>query len=103
MESLYQDEYLAGLWRRFLPELLMWEVAWESTWRVINAHLARRSPCYRAPSWSWLSIDGPVDSGKAYNNLVFIEIVDLKVGYEADRVKSGYIRIRGVLTEAHTE
>ncbi|KAL2073379.1 hypothetical protein VTL71DRAFT_10703 [Oculimacula yallundae] len=38
-------EYLAGLWRQDLPVSLLWE-----------AHGTRATP-YRAPSWSWASID----------------------------------------------
>ncbi|KAG4431247.1 hypothetical protein IFR05_013269 [Cadophora sp. M221] len=38
-------DYLAGLWREDLPLSLLWE-----------AHGTRASP-YRAPSWSWASID----------------------------------------------
>ncbi|KAH7356858.1 heterokaryon incompatibility protein-domain-containing protein [Rhexocercosporidium sp. MPI-PUGE-AT-0058] len=38
-------DYLAGLWREDLPLSLLWE-----------AHGARADP-YRAPSWSWASID----------------------------------------------
>ena len=103
MESLYGDEYLAGLWRRYLPELLMWTVSWESTWRVINSHLTSRCQYYRAPSWSWLSIDGPISSGTAHDLPVFIEILDVNVNYDIDRITAGYVRIRGVLTEAQTE
>ena len=47
------DTYLAGLWRReFLSDL---------TWRVVSfgAELQGAQP-YRAPSWSWASVDGSV-------------------------------------------
>ena len=103
MEILYKDEYLAGLWRRYLPEMLMWQVSWENSYRVINSHLASRSPSYRAPSWSWLSVDGPIEGGTAHDNPVFIEILDAKVDHEVDRIKGGYIRLRGVLTEANVD
>ena len=43
------DEYLAGIWRRFLPTGLLWEVK--------QGSMTRRIP-NRAPSWSWASIDG---------------------------------------------
>ncbi|GCB27691.1 hypothetical protein AAWM_10576 [Aspergillus awamori] len=45
-----EDVYLAGLWRQNLP--------WCLTWRVMES--CRRPPTYRAPSWSWASVDGAV-------------------------------------------
>lgn len=53
VQKLVKDEYLAGLWRDTLVHDLQWDVREE----------ARRSQNYRAPSWSWASIDG----GVAYN------------------------------------
>lgn len=51
------DEYLAGLWRQNLWHELQWQVDIsfadkDATWR--------RPATYRAPSWSWASIEGPV-------------------------------------------
>ncbi|GAQ40529.1 HET domain-containing protein [Aspergillus tubingensis] len=45
-----EDDYLAGLWRQNLPGCL--------TWKVLKP--GRRPPSYRAPSWSWASVDGAV-------------------------------------------
>lgn len=47
------DEYCAGLWRRQLIEGLCWEVTKEERDRTSEPAE------YRAPSWSWASIDGP--------------------------------------------
>lgn len=47
-------EHLAGLWRYYLPFELLWNV---------DPHLggvAVRPSEYRAPSWSWASVEGPV-------------------------------------------
>lgn len=49
MARIMQDEYVAGLWRSRLPEQLLWRVT-----------LPRQPPNYRAPSWSWLAVDGKV-------------------------------------------
>jgi len=51
------DEYLAGLWRQDLSHELLWKVdylfaAKDSTWH--------RPAKYRAPSWSWAAIEGPI-------------------------------------------
>ncbi|PYH66923.1 HET domain-containing protein [Aspergillus vadensis CBS 113365] len=45
-----EDVYLAGFWRQNLPGCL--------TWKVLEP--GRRPPSYRAPSWSWASVDGAV-------------------------------------------
>lgn len=47
------DNYVAGLWRKhFVHDL---------TWRTIKPRLlAEKSQLYRAPSWSWASIDGSI-------------------------------------------
>ncbi|KAL1393077.1 heterokaryon incompatibility protein-domain-containing protein [Phyllosticta capitalensis] len=50
--------YLAGLWEEMLPMGLMW--------RVPSQPLPR--PEYRAPSWSWASVEGPVDFYFAFMN-----------------------------------
>ena len=60
------QQYLAGLWRRNLVEDLCWQ--------VIGGR-ATRAPSYRAPSWSWLSLDGSVGPRGIMNHtdLVYIE------------------------------
>lgn len=45
------DQYLGGMWRSSLVEQLNW---WVDQPRV------RISTEYRAPSWSWASLDGPI-------------------------------------------
>ncbi|KAI0859719.1 heterokaryon incompatibility protein-domain-containing protein [Xylaria cubensis] len=45
------DQYLAGLWRSNLLHLLDW-------W--VDQPRSRSSEKYRAPSWSWASVDGPI-------------------------------------------
>lgn len=42
-----KDRYLAGLWRRTIEKELFWR----------SKHPALRRPPYRAPSWSWASVD----------------------------------------------
>lgn len=45
-ETLLDDEYVAGIWRSQLAECLLWHGS------------SRRVREYRAPSWSWASVDG---------------------------------------------
>ncbi|KAK5989228.1 hypothetical protein PT974_10732 [Cladobotryum mycophilum] len=48
-EALLDDIYVAGLWKGRLIDDLHWV-----------AEFWRTPPDYRAPSWSWMSIDGPI-------------------------------------------
>lgn len=43
------DQYFAGLWRKTLVQELCW-----------SAMKPQQRPPYRAPSWSWAAVDGPV-------------------------------------------
>lgn len=43
--------YLAGIWRRALPQLMTW---------ISSAWIPRRPNSYVAPSWSWASVVGSV-------------------------------------------
>ena len=54
--GLPTDEYLAGLWTRGLAEQLNWQVERDEDGNT----LASRSTEYRAPSWSWASMDGRI-------------------------------------------
>ncbi|KAL9075418.1 MAG: hypothetical protein Q9157_004020 [Trypethelium eluteriae] len=47
-----EERYVAGLWGHLLAEQLAWRV---DEWRE-----AKDEPSYRAPSWSWASVDGTV-------------------------------------------
>ncbi|RMJ15781.1 hypothetical protein CDV36_004546 [Fusarium kuroshium] len=53
-QQTFKDRYLAGLWWSSLPRLLCWrrDIKKEQEPRV--------RPKYRAPSWSWASVDGPI-------------------------------------------
>jgi hypothetical protein len=51
-KMLGNDKYLAGLWRSQLPDGLCWT--------VLSVGRSTRPKTYRAPSWSWTSLDGEV-------------------------------------------
>ncbi|KAK9790464.1 putative Heterokaryon incompatibility protein [Seiridium cardinale] len=51
---LLEDEYAAGLWRKNLVDDLLWYTI------EVPGRYARRPESYRAPSWSWASVDAPV-------------------------------------------
>lgn len=74
LEGLAQREmepsrgrYLAGLWESDLPSALLWHVSWD----LPECEVVR--PCtYRAPSWSWASVEGPVtyESQRSWQTMI---------------------------------
>ncbi|TBU41105.1 heterokaryon incompatibility protein-domain-containing protein [Dichomitus squalens] len=70
-----QSPYVAGLWARTLLPDLLWS-------KERAAHFASRPREYRAPSWSWAAVDGPVNPGNAYflseHEKVIAEVVKCK-------------------------
>jgi len=59
--ELSGDQYIAGLWKSCFHSGLLWKIE--------HSHLSPRNiprpPTYQGPSWSWLSVNGPVNFGKA--------------------------------------
>lgn len=80
---ILQGEYLAGLWRNQIQIGLLWMIDEDAS--------ASRAPVYRAPSWSWASMDGPVSwsliDGWVQSDDGFvesaIEVIDAQVQLEA--------------------
>jgi hypothetical protein len=98
----YEDlsEYLAGLWSHKLCDQLLWRTSRDMT--------AVRSSNYRAPSWSWASIDGKIDFNytddiDAKSNLMahVYEASTMRPGDVYGSVTDGRIVIAGPLCEAH--
>lgn len=65
--KILQCPYLAGVWQKDLHVGLSWHVTRSSGFMSSGNHLLTsqtqtpaRSTSYRAPSWSWASMDGPV-------------------------------------------
>ncbi|KAL8369579.1 hypothetical protein RB595_000079 [Gaeumannomyces hyphopodioides] len=116
-QALPGDEYLAGLWRSGLLHGLSWTVP------RLNGQLEPALPRpagYRAPSWSWASVDGPVhyrtvqtaswpkdlrDDVSMYPGMATV----LDAAVERDprdpdlygRVSGGYIRLRALWLAVH--
>ncbi len=93
------DQYLAGLWRKDLP----WELMWSASFL---APLARPAT-YRAPSWSWASVDGDVEYSAVDSNISSaVDIIDAQIellGHDKHgQVKGGWIKISGALLFANS-
>lgn len=83
-------EYLAGLWRNRIEEQLCW-------YRCDSVPCVR--PPWRAPTWSWASIDGKVTLPVRQKGLLenmYAHVLDASTRYEYDsfgQVTSGVIRL----------
>ncbi|KAI0486650.1 heterokaryon incompatibility protein [Xylaria cf. heliscus] len=80
MGSILDDDYVAGMWRRYLERELLWS----------KAHTAvrpgtRRPPTtlYGAPTWSWAAVDGVINPGlpDVGDSDVLISVEGLGLGY----------------------
>lgn len=81
------DTYLCGLWQNDLPYGLIWSSGSFHKWRM---KFAKYPSTPRAPSWSWLSVDGPlhwpdgvVFSSGSFTSRSFMKL--LQVGTHYDR------------------
>jgi hypothetical protein len=98
------DEYLAGMWRNNIVEQLCWGVVAP----------AKERPAYRAPTWSWCSVDSQVeypdytgnDHPDSPFNDTFAHVLDAKVELSGQdpfgQVKHGVVRIAcSVMVASH--
>ncbi|KAL4889851.1 heterokaryon incompatibility protein-domain-containing protein [Aspergillus ambiguus] len=109
------DDYLAGAWAAHLPEDIYWRVYAQEEYFEVESGLpvkgkilgdVSRPVEYRAPSWSWASIDAPIKYiPLSYKNLVcrFRNCVTYPIGADNyGRVANGRIDIEGPLYEVKT-
>ena len=54
------DDYLAGMWRR---DLVM-----QLSWALLSPQHRKKRPAWRAPSWSWASVDGQTSFWSYWNH-----------------------------------
>ncbi len=83
------DQYCAGLWRSHLAEELLWSVSFsrgktpELGDPNSNAITLLPRPKYRAPTWSWASVDGAAANHRALTQVPFVadafEVIDCVV------------------------
>lgn len=108
-QKITKSRYVAGMWEDTLLSQLLW--------RAID--FVKRPDEYRAPTWSWASVDGEVDTGtfdeltmatwskieetqETLSITVLANTLETHISLEDDRietgrVKSGYLRMRGRL------
>ena len=100
LQPLFKTEYLAGLWRDDLLRQLLWHVEFHEERRRPLA--GEKRPEYRAPSWSWASIDAPIGQPQLNAEVVhmatIIEAHVTPVTEDATgQVADGYVRLRAPL------
>jgi hypothetical protein len=97
MSIFTRDTYIAGMWRRNLESDLLWFTRQTLPTKPYPS-------VYRAPSWSWASIDAPVDWIRGSLPLRHIEIVEVFLEHETDDimglVKGGWLDVKGKLKPA---
>ena len=100
-----QDVYIVGLWKHNLLLHMLWRIS-------SHAQVSRPKP-YRAPSWSWASVEGTMYNHRTNreaveNTSALAKIQDLQVDYEViedpfGQVKSAEMLIQGRLIRVELE
>jgi hypothetical protein len=94
-----QSEYLAGLWRNHLVHDLFWK----------TVTVATKPKKYRAPSWSWASVDGRINwpfwraSSTCSKCTLYWTLLDAQTTPEGldpyGAVQDGFLKVHGILEE----
>jgi hypothetical protein len=92
------DEYVAGMWRKYLESALLWNVDHKEN---INSASLTRPSTYRAPTWSWASLDCAIATRNPRERGLSIRIDDVVLKYATDdttgAVTSGWLDLCGSL------
>lgn len=93
LEDPGPENYLAGLWRQNLASGLLWKV---------KDRIRPRPTCYRAPSWSWVSVDGKVDVTTTDASSCRLAILDAATSWDAttgpfSAVTGGFVLIKAMM------
>ena len=95
-QSMLHDTYVAGMWRTNLEAQLLW--------RRNPGHTGSRPGVYRAPTWSWASLDGGSWPSARPQNGCLIKVDDVHINYatsdKTGGITDGWLRLRGFLLEA---
>ncbi|CAH0045699.1 unnamed protein product [Clonostachys solani] len=98
------EKYLAGLWSHHLTSQLLWRVAPNA----LGSRIPRWRRPYRAPSWSWASLETEVYMSmeessaprSAYIDIEEASVTPLSLLSDTGEVVDGHIRLRGSLMRA---
>ena len=100
-QSLCGETYMAGLWSKNFEAQLLWYII-PSGSDIPMAASHRRPTTYVAPSWSWLSVDGPISLELRGIPHIFLEIIDIHTELSNNNpfgtIKNAWIHARGWLS-----
>lgn len=92
---LHNDSYAAGMWKPFLVQDLLWSVSWNTS------SLPIRPVLYRAPSWSWASIDSAITftyiPETKLSDTTLVDVVTSLIDGPFGPVQDGHLILRGRL------
>lgn len=92
------DEYVAGMWRRWLNVALLWCA---DNGRKVDGSPSSRPQDYRAPSWSWASVDGIIARSPLLDGEWSIHVAKYSLEHATDHITGvvigGWIDLRGDL------
>jgi hypothetical protein len=97
--SVNDDVYVAGMWRTHLESALLWRV--KNHEKIDGTPSCRPTP-YRAPTWSWASVDGIVGMEAVSNDGKWAtKVEDYHLDYATNDttgvVTGGWLDLRGEL------
>lgn len=97
--TVNNDTYVAGMWRKHLESALLWRVKHHE--KIDGSRSCRPTP-YRAPTWSWASVDGVViTEAVRVKSEWAIEVVDHHLGNATKDttglVTGGWLDLQGAL------
>lgn len=102
--SLTGDTYLAGMWKKHLQQQMTWIVEDPPVSSDLVIPLLSGDAGYRAPSWSWASLDSEIRLPHHYaveDQISLIEILETVVKNPTSdltgQVTDGYISLSGML------
>ena len=102
-------KYAAGLWNSCIAAQLCWYVSsslyWHDKWHADHLERLGRQLTYRAPSWSWASVDGVINYGHSAMRAAthpgsWMRVLDVQTTTAGDgfgAVSAGLIRLQGQL------
>lgn len=95
-ETLIDDTYVVGMWRKHLASNFLWHVDKESQ---VDGSPSKRPDAYRAPSFSWASVDGKIITGPLVDqSKLLIDVEDVQIEYVSSNktglVKGGHVDLR---------
>ena len=96
--KIIKDKYVAGLWETALEDQLLWQVTRKLQ---ANGTPSKRPPFYRAPSWSWLSIDAVITTFQPSHIPALIEIKHTHIDLLNDNHPTGQIIGGHIIVSCH--